>query len=229
MPSTERRLVLARHAQGSLGTADYDRLSSTGHVQARRLAERIRAAGPTFVARGGLNRHRETAEHCDVDARWRVDPGLDEYRVDRLLEAAFRPPAPLAAEAPPAAAQQDPAAYLDVFLRLFPRVLEAWQTERLDCDTNGRWSAFRSRVDAAGARLTEALAEHRVVVAVTSAGVISTMVAGLLQRDLGWQRALNVSLYNASVTELVRSSAGTWEAGRVNCTDHLDDDLRTLA
>jgi hypothetical protein len=55
------------------------------------------------------------------------------------------------------------------------------------------------------------------------------MAAGLLQRDLGWQRTLNVSLYNASVTELVRSPAGTWEAGRVNCIDHLDDDLRTLA
>jgi broad specificity phosphatase PhoE len=229
MSSTQPRLVLVRHAQGSLGTADYDRLSATGHVQARRLAERIRASAPTLAVRGGLNRHRETAEYCDLENPWGIDADLDEYRVDRLLEAALRQPEPLGLEAPSAAAQQDPAAYLDVFLRLFPRVLEAWQSERIECHTNGRWSSFRARVDSAAERLADALAQHRVVVAVTSAGVISTMAAGLLQRDLGWQRRLNVSLYNAAVTELVRSPAGAWHAERINCTDHLDDELRTLA
>lgn len=229
MQSTQRRLVLIRHAQGSLGSADYDRLSPTGHEQARRLAVRIRDAEPAHAARGGLTRHRETAEHFDLGDCWRVDPGLDEYRVDRLLEVAFRHAGPLGLEPPPAAARQDPAAYLALFLRLFPRVLEAWQADRIECETNGRWSTFRARVDAAGARLAAELERHPVVVAVTSAGVISTMTAGLLRRDLRWQRSLNVSLYNASVTELVRLPAGTWDARRINCIDHLEDDLRTLA
>jgi broad specificity phosphatase PhoE len=229
MQSHEQRLLLIRHAQGSLGSADYDRLSATGHRQAGRLAERIRATSPIRAARGGLRRHRETAEHFGAHPRWRIDSGLDEYRVDRLLEVAFRHAERLGLDAPPVAASKDPAGHLDVFLRLFPRVLEAWQSARIECETNGRWSAFRARVDAAGVRLTAELERDGAALAVTSAGVISTMVAGLLQRDLAWQRSLNVSLYNASITELVRMPAGTWDVRRINCIEHLEPDLRTLA
>lgn len=223
------RMILVRHAQGSLGTDDYDRLSKRGQAQASFLGEHLRQAyGEPPLVRGGLRRHRETAER--ITTRHAVDEALDEYRVDRLLEAAFDPASSLALERPSPEALADPVAYLQTFLDLFPDVLEAWQGERLACPVNGAWAGFDARVRAAGQRLVErAENEAGTVLAVTSAGVISTLVARLLDRDLAWQRNLNVALYNASVTELERLDDGRWRAERVNCVAHLQPEHHTLA
>ena len=56
------------------------------------------------------------------------------------------------------------------------------------------------------------------------------MAAGLMQRDLGWQRELNVALYNSSVTELRLDGSGRWVAESLNCVAHLPDrSLHSLA
>lgn len=230
-PRSERatRLILVRHAQGSLGTEDYDRLSERGHSQADDLGEHVRTAyAGAPVVRGGLRRHRETAER--IADRHEVDEALNEYRVDRLLDAAFDPKSSLGFERPPAEALADPVAYLQTFLDLFPGVLEAWQGERLACPVNGAWAGFDARVRGAGQRLVErAERDGEPVVAVTSAGVISTLAARLLERDLAWQRDLNVALYNASITELERADDGRWRAERINCVAHLPPEQHTLA
>lgn len=228
MTDSIRRLFLLRHAQGSLGTDDYDRLSPLGWEQARRLGERLRIeSGEAALVRGGLRRHRETAER--IAARHVVDSELDEYRVDHLLQAAFDPNSGLGMTPPPEEALADPAAYLQTFLDLFPDVLAAWQAERLECPVNGSWAAFDGRVRAAGQRLVDGLETGGTVLAVTSAGVISTLAAALLDQDLGWQRQLNVELYNASVTELHRSPEGRWRIERINCVNHLPSGQHTLA
>ncbi|MEM1081245.1 MAG: histidine phosphatase family protein, partial [Pseudomonadota bacterium] len=74
-------------------------------------------------------------------------------------------------------------------------------------------------------------ADHeQPIIAVTSAGVISTMVADLLGYDLAWQRRQNVALYNASVTELVGSPTMGWRLQRFNSIDHLPNPTQhTLA
>jgi len=230
-----RRLLLVRHAQGSLGTYDYDRLSKIGFRQAERVGRYLEAeAEEATMVRGELKRHRQTAEYLGHLGACRTDADLNEYRVDHLLEAAFLRADELALEAPGPAALADPVTYLDTFLELFPRVLEAWQTERLDCSVNGCWSAFSQRVDAAGRRMALTLDETGTVVAVTSAGVISTLAASLLGQDLAWQRNLNVTLYNASITELLLDGppggSGRWSASRLNCVAHLPPgELHTLA
>lgn len=235
MSESNRRLLLVRHAQGSLGTENYDRLSKIGFRQAeyvgRHLETEIEAAA---MVRGELQRHRQTADYLGGLGTCRTDPDLNEYRVDHLLAAAFERADELALDAPGPTALADPVAYLDTFLALFPRVLEAWQTERLDCAVNGRWSAFSQRVDAAGHRMSLMLDEAGTVVAVTSAGVISTLAASLLGHDLAWQRHLNVTLYNASVTELRLGErpdgSGRWSVSRLNCVAHLPPgELHTLA
>ncbi|MGK7294327.1 MAG: histidine phosphatase family protein [Candidatus Wenzhouxiangella sp. M2_3B_020] len=231
MNAPTRRLVLLRHAQGSLGTDDYDRLSPVGHRQAQSLAEHLEAMlDRGRLVRGELRRHRETAGYLRRFGPAETDPDLNEYRVDHLLEAAFARSDSFGLRRPPAAAFEDPSSHLGTFLALFPQVLRAWQEERLECAVNGRWSAFSDRVAAAARRLSEALHEAEVVVAVTSAGVISTMTASLLERDLQWQRSLNVALYNASITELQWEPAVGWDAVRVNSIAHLKDEtLHTLA
>lgn len=231
MSNTVRRLLLVRHAQGSLGSSNYDQLSDLGYRQARRLGEHLGStAGGAPVVHGSLQRHRQTAESLAGLRFERVDPDLDEYRVDHLLQAALERADELGMPVPEPAAFEDPRRYLGVFLELFPRVLSAWQQETLECDVNGAWSGFRRRVDAAGRRLASDLERAETVVAVTSAGVISTLAAGLLRRDLGWQRRLNVALYNASITELRYSGTDGWTEVSVNDIGHLNGhDLETLA
>jgi len=231
MPEFQRRLFLVRHAQGSLGSDDYDQLSPTGFRQAEYIAAHLDVvARNSAVIRGELKRHRQTAEYLHRPDECHTDANLNEYRVDHLLKAAFDRANRLDIPPPDPEAIANPANYLQTFLALFPRVLEAWQTEQFHCTMNGRWSAFSARVEAAGQRLAIMLDECGTVVAVTSAGVISTLAASLLGRDLAWQRELNVTLYNASVSELRLSDAGHWQVTRLNCVAHLPaGDLRTLA
>ncbi|MDT8408789.1 MAG: histidine phosphatase family protein [Wenzhouxiangellaceae bacterium] len=226
-----RKLMLVRHAQGSLGTDDYDRLSALGFRQAECLGLHLDqrfAASP--MVRGELKRHRQTADHFRTAGVCHIDADLNEYRVDYLLEAAYANADALAMSLPGPDAVADPVAYLDTFLEMFPDVLEAWQDERIQCGINGLWRVFSARVDAAGRRLVERTRESETIVAVSSAGVISTLAAGLLGHDLAWQRRLNVTLYNASVTELHWVEPGGWQLARINCVAHLPHaELHTLA
>ena len=222
-PDVQRRLFLIRHAQGSLGTDDYDRLSETGLQQADILARHLQQAGQSQhpVLRGDLRRHRQTAEALAAVDTIEVDADLNEYRVDGLLAAAFAEAERLKIRAPGSEALANPTAYLDTFLALFPEVLLAWQEQRLQCALNGHWHAFHARVKAAALRLQAQLERVEGVLVVTSAGVISTMAADLLGNDLAWQRELNVALYNASITELAQDEQGQWHVQRLNCIKHL--------
>ena len=242
-----RTLFLIRHAQASLGTDDYDRLSDTGLLQAEVVGRHMldcfsRQPGDWALLRGDLKRHRQTSEPIEsslsvgiqpteFEARGvEVDANLNEYRVDGLLAAAFADADRLNIHSPGAAALADPKAYLGTFLELFPSVLAAWQENRLECSLNGRWRAFQARVESAGHRIRQRMHDHRAVVAVTSAGVISTLTTCLIGCDLAWQRALNVALYNASVTELRLDDTGGWQLQRLNCVAHFPQpDQRTLA
>jgi broad specificity phosphatase PhoE len=73
----DARLCLVRHGQGSLGTADYDRLSELGQRQAVLLGERIGAdyAGQAWqVWSGSLKRHRQTLAGLAPDREGRIEP-----------------------------------------------------------------------------------------------------------------------------------------------------------
>ncbi|PKL95791.1 MAG: hypothetical protein CVV18_04135 [Gammaproteobacteria bacterium HGW-Gammaproteobacteria-8] len=223
MKNVQAKLILVRHAQASLGAADYDRLSPLGHRQSGLLAARLRGSASAALIRGEHLRHRQTADALGVGAnRVEVDPGLNEYSVQPLLQAAALQADSLGLQFPPAEAQADPRAFLDAFLALFPAVLDAWQQDRIRCERNGRWDEFSRRVAAAGNRLVERAQAEGCVIAFSSAGVISTLTAMLLARDLSWQRSLNVALYNASVTELHHRD-GRWHAVAENCVEHLPD------
>ena len=226
------RLILLRHGQGSLGTEDYDRLSDSGHAQSELLGQRLGAElEPGWQAwSGSLRRHRQTLRALPASAEAYVEPSLNEYRVDQLIRSALEQAADLGLRVPPEQAFADPVAFLKTFLEWFPAVLEQWQARRLIDSENGGWPDFHQRVLSPVARWKQALEGGRDVVVVSSAGVISTVVAELVGENLSWQRSLNVSLYNASWTELALSADGVWCLSRVNCVAHLGRrDLVTLA
>lgn len=226
-------LCLVRHGQGSLGTADYDRLSELGQRQAELLGERIAtdyAHMPWQVWSGSLKRHRQTLAGLAPDREGQIEPALNEYTVDQLIRAAVDQAEGLGISLPGDQAFADPKAYLNTFLAWFPEVLSAWQQARLACEHNGPWAEFQRRVLSPVPTWTQTLVSGNSAVVVTSAGVISTIVAELTGRELDWQRQLNIELYNASVTELSLDAEHGWRLERLNCVAHLSDDaLVTLA
>lgn len=228
----EARLFLVRHAQASLGSDDYDRLSGLGRAQAGKVAQRLEPvlhAGAQLWC-GTLRRQRQTLEPLQgPDGRVQQTSDLDEFSTHGLVRAALRNADRLERPVPPTWQLADPVTHLDELLAWFPCVLAAWQADRLPDRQVGSWSDFRERVLRPGRSWAAALEQGRSVVVVSSAGVIATLVAELAGFDLPWQRSLAVKLYNASVSEL-RRVEGAWQLVTCNCVRHLDGDgLRTLA
>lgn len=226
------RLVLVRHAQASLGSEDYDRLSRRGEAQAQCLAEHLYpspAGGDSFWS-GTLRRHAQTLAPLEPPGRaLRCTPDLDEFSTAGLVRAALAQARQLGMQVPPRHQLADPARHLPALLDWFPEVLAAWQAGRFDESFVGPWSAFSDRVVRPQAHWKASVAAGERVIVVTSAGVIATVITQLTGRPLEWQRSLAVRLYNASISELVLDE-GSWRLTLCNCTHHLSaGDLRTLA
>jgi len=212
-------LLLVRHGQASFGTADYDVLSETGWEQGRLLGDWLRARGvtPTAVVRGGMRRHRETAEA----AGWSdavVDLGWDEF--DHLSVVAAHPEAPGA----------------DVDRREFQRVFELatarWTGGRHDGEYAEPWSAFRARAAASFDAACRLAGPGETAVAVTSGGTIAAVCAALVDPEADpaayarlWSR-FNTVLVNSSVTRVVVGSTGP-RLLTFNEHPHLEGDALT--
>lgn len=225
------RVILVRHGQARLGSSDYDRLSPTGRLQAARVRKRLAdvLAGEHILWSGTLNRHRQTSAVLAPGREPGESDALDEFPTFALIRAALEQAGRLGLKQPAAHELADPVNYFQNLLEWFPDILEAWQGERLVSEEIGRWSGFRERVLRPVAEWRRNLEAGRNVVVISSAGVISTLVAELTGSDLARQRRLAVTMYNASVSELWPVSGG-WESGSVNCIEHLDQArLRTLA
>lgn len=226
------RLILARHGQASLGSDDYDRLSERGHRQARRLAARLapyHGSGAELWS-GTLLRHQQTLTPLVAGASGARRSGdLDEFSTDGLVRAALAQAAELELELPPRYQLVDPVKHLDPLLAWFPQVLAAWQAGGLTDPAVGTWADFQQRVMRASRQWEASLRAGNSVIVVTSAGVIATLLAGLVEQDLAWQRELAVALYNASVSELGLEE-GAWQIKTLNCVRHLGGGaLRTRA
>jgi broad specificity phosphatase PhoE len=195
-------LLLLRHGQGSMGTADYDQLSDLGHRQARALGARLARADPAIgqVWCGGLARQRETARAV-LDALGRppsdlrTDVRLDEYDPLGVLGGDIA--------GDPFAAATTPASR---------RALQTTLDEAL-----GRWiqggagspephGAFTARVDAS---VTDLAAVPGTTLAVTSAGVIAVACAQLTGLPADRWPALARVVVNASITKLITGPTGT--------------------
>ena len=234
---------LVRHGQASFGTGDYDRLSETGHLQARLAGEDMAARGlrPDVIIHGGLRRQRETAEglieglatgwadgpgpsmrDCpvEVDARWA------EYDADSVLGAARV--AGLTADH----GTLDSAGSSDDAKLAFQRQLDL---------ALGHWAGLEAFVDyrsATDAAVSDAAARSgtgRTTIVVSSAGTISLAVAGLLADPDGvvglWTRLQRVTVNTGTARVVVGRGGMTCIA--VNEHQHLEraagpDDPRRL-
>ena len=195
-------LLLVRHGQGSMGTADYDQLSELGHRQARAAGARLARADLSIsqVWCGGLVRQQETARAVLAElgrplSDLRTDDRLDEYDPRGVLGGDIASD-PFTAATTPASG----------------RALQTTLDEAL-----GRWirggtgypephGAFTGRVEAAVVSLA---AMPGTTLAVTSAGVIAVACAQLTGLPADRWPALARVVVNASITKLITGQTGT--------------------
>ncbi|MEO1308198.1 MAG: histidine phosphatase family protein [Pseudomonadota bacterium] len=203
-------ITLIRHGQASFGTDDYDRLSPLGHAQSAWLGEYIRSHGWHFdqVVRGGLRRHRETAEgilqHLELPNPVE-DRRFDEFHYDPLESQYLRETGSTAPQS-----RSD-------FLSSFPDVFCGWGEGRLGADQES-YDAFETRVLTALDAATEA---NRSTLIVSSGGVIGVILRRTLGLSLRSTADLLLNIHNASVHRLLLED-GQLRLSLFNASPHLD-------
>lgn len=194
-------LLLVRHGQASFGADDYDVLSDVGWEQGRLLGGWLRDTdvAPGAVVRGGMRRHRETADAAGWTAA-ETDAGWDEFDHLSVVEAY----------------PDRPSGDLDrrEFQRVFELATARWSGGTHDPEYAEPWPAFRDRVRASFAAAVARTGSGETTVVVSSGGPIAAVCADLVDPEADdaayarlWSR-LNTVLVNAAVTRVVVGGTG---------------------
>jgi broad specificity phosphatase PhoE len=218
---TVSTLTLVRHAQASLGAADYDKLSAKGESQSALLGGHLVNAGIVFdaVFIGPRLRHRETAAQVeriyrDAGLHWPTPeqyPGLDEYQGEELIKKAL--PRLLESDehlqtltaAYAESDQSDASNRRKSFQRMFEHVMCRWVRGEIDEPGVEPWRDFMTRISSTAKDIQQRFGTKKKVLAFTSGGVIGASVG--LSLDLSPEKAIETSwmVHNASLTEFVFS------------------------
>lgn len=206
------RVHLIRHGQASFGAEDYDVLSDLGARQAA-LAGALLPRGARVIS-GTLRRHLDSAKAAgfaapETDAAWNefdyldiigvAHPGLDSV-------AALR--AHLADESSP----------MRAFQVLYEAAIARWMEGGHETDYKETHADFTARTTAALNRATGG-----EVAVFTSGGVISTIVAGLLDLTPIATRRIDRVLVNGGITTLITGRNGP-RLLSLNAQNHLQED-----
>ncbi|MWD27913.1 histidine phosphatase family protein [Aquicoccus sp. SCR17] len=190
-------LIVVRHAQASFGAANYDKLSPLGHEQSEELGAALAVMGirPDRVATGEQVRHRETLEGIARGMKAELGPaeilpGLNEFDFRALLDARF----------PEGGAPEGMHDDRRTHFRTLRDTVHAWQRDEI-ANPPERWAEFAGRVEAA--RQALCAGDHRQLLAVSSGGAISQLVAATLGTPPEQQMALQLQMKNCAVTRFV--------------------------
>ena len=220
------KLILMRHGQASFGSDRYDCLSGLGGLQARAAGQWMieRDLQPTVLVHGPRQRQIETACILKEQGGFQT-PMLQHVELDEFAEGEeiFK-----AAELYLGRSMHEAGdrSRLDV-LRDYDETCNAWSLGEIQIEGRSSIDEFRGQVrqwfnnlihqpDVAG----------QLVVAVTSAGVISALVCEVLDLpNAKWHSLLRV-IGNASLTELLFSK-GRYSLSSFNGLGHLPRELNS--
>ncbi|MER7246710.1 histidine phosphatase family protein [Kribbella sp. NPDC000426] len=194
-------VYLIRHAQASFGARDYDKLSSLGEQQARRLGETLSDVKPDVVVSGSMRRHAQTATLAGFTPE--IDNGYDEFDHEQVIIAhkpAYRVrPVMLADLARTGNPQR---AFQDMFVAATQRWIDGGDgyTETFE--------AFCERSEAAVRRTAERLGKGGTALVFTSGGPIAAVVSRLLSGGDGLWTKLNPVTINTAITKVVSGRGG---------------------
>jgi broad specificity phosphatase PhoE len=201
---------LVRHGQASFGSRNYDRLSETGHRQARITANHFFALGCRFEAVfcGSLRRQRDTAaallDRFDRGGKPLPEPEssvlFDEYDAtavwERLLPQVLQRHPELEAEVAKLPADKQ------AFQRLFARVMDRWISGASMPEGTETWSAFQQRARRALDQLAAGMQGKKEGILFSSGGTIAALIQAATGLPDGKTLMLSWRLMNASISRL---------------------------
>ncbi len=198
-------VYLIRHGQASFGSAHYDRLSDTGRIQAAQCGRYLGAKGLKidYWFSGNLERQRDTARLA-LDAM-----GLEQVQVEEDPDFnEFDHQAVMANILPKLSHDPEIAAFIDgrgdrkrQFQKVFERVVDVW-IEQDHWEGMESWADVVIRAAAATERAIAAAGPGKNIAIVTSGGVISGVIAAVLQLSAPAALSLNWSIANTSISKL---------------------------
>ncbi len=230
------RIFLVRHAQGSFGESNYDKLSATGQAQARLLGEywAERRMAWDRVCSGPRARQKDTAAIVGEVYRKaglsfpepELLPAFDEYHGDAVLERGL--PGLVARDAEIQrlyeAFESSGSAGSRVrnFQKLFEAVIGRWVEGELPIEGVESWAEFCARVHRGLAEITAGDGRGRQIAIFSSGGPISVAMQRAL--ELTAQNTLRVAwmVRNCAISEFLASGA-RFTLSSFNEVPHLDD------
>ena len=177
-------LYMIRHGQASFGSENYDRLSETGHRQARILAEHLLAIDlvPDALYAGDMERQKDTAGALVRLGRERgkplpglqVETAFNEYSSRQIILSYAED----LAEEEPSFAQDQNGDYLNIpaLERLLEKVLLRWLNGGNGKPGITTWEQFRERVASGLKRVIADNGRGRTILLFTSGGPISAVL-----------------------------------------------------
>jgi broad specificity phosphatase PhoE len=226
-------LILVRHGQASFFSSNYDRLSETGRLQSRQLAEFWRRNRTSFdaVYTGPLERQRDTASEifellADSEPAFpkpRVMEQWNEYD-DALVSAGMLE---RIVERDSGSAQDgDREAVAKRFQKAFETLMQQWVGGEHAVGDGEDWPRFKERVVHGLTLITEAHPRGARVAVFSSGGAISVAIGHVLGIDDQTILELNWTMRNCAVSEILYNREKMSLSG-FNNTSHLEPDLLT--
>lgn len=206
------RVHLVRHGQASFGADDYDVLSDLGARQAARAGAVL--PRDAYAISGTLRRHRDSAAAAGF-AGAEADPAWNEF--DYLDIIAVAHPGLGNMPALRAHLAHEPAP-MQAFQALYEEAVARW----MEADGNSYRESRRDFVTRVEGALERASGKGDAVV-FTSGGVISALVAGLLDLTPAAARRIDRVLVNAGITTITTGRRGP-QLLALNAQTHLQED-----
>jgi len=219
-------LYMIRHGQASFGSANYDRLSETGCLQSRILAEHLLAVGlaPDALYSGAMERQRDTARATAILfgekgialPELKIEKAFDEYSSREIILSYVAQAGDPALEEGLSRFREDRKA----FQRVFEKIVMAWVKGEYRSPGIATWEEFRERVREGLGRVIGENGRGRTIVIFTSGGPISAALQGAL--GLSNEETLRTAwqIANGSVTKFLYNGERITLAS-FNGTEHL--------
>lgn len=202
-------IYLIRHSQAGFYKLNYDQLSALGHQQAEHIGQALadRGVEAHHVIHGRMRRHKETMQgaqkHWHSYGKVTEDSNFNEFDSDEIIAKAFPKFSNKAALGAWLATKSNKH---KSFQSLFVKSVERWVSGEFDEEYQESWEQFNARVKQG---LSDAIqqSDGKNIVIFTSGGPISVVAQHCLDLSTEKTFALNWTLINAGISQLLYSSS----------------------
>lgn len=215
-------IYLIRHGQASIGSSNYDVLSTLGQEQSRVLGRYFEKAQLRFdrVFTGTLSRQIDTAAIAlpDLAADQVRNPGFNEYQHSKIFDYYA---GNLASENDAVRTTLGHGHNSKLTYQAFSALMHAWVDDNTVRGELESWDQFNHRIRMALAAILDECGEADTVAVFTSGGVICTILQMIAHFPVKKIFEINWGIYNASITTL-KIQQSTPRLSSYNNITHLE-------